>query len=360
MNNLTKTCTLKLAACLLFMIVCCACGKKADPGLPLTRAPKPVQRLHAFARSESIVLIWRAPRENTDETPLIDLAGFTIYRDEVPLEDVCARCPKNFMPIYDYDYRGPRGSVPEKQWMIYHDRERTAGNLYTYMLRSYNEQGVAGPRSALVHVYWDVPPAPPRGLAAARRYRVVDITWQPPDGLEDGSPAADWAGYNVYRSTEPGTREQLPLNEGLVTGTSYQDVPEERDTVYFYTVRAVRAVHDTLIESAPAAEVQMAYRDITPPGTPQALTAVPTENGMLLKWMPKTESDFAGFNLYRRGPGEPSFRRLNEELITQSSWLDTTALIRKRYVYAVTSVDTSAQANESDFSEPVEVLYITR
>jgi len=122
----------------------------------------------------------------------------------------------------------------------------------------------------------------------------------------------------------------------------------------------VRRVQDTQIESRPSAEVVVRYLDTTAPGTPQALTAIAREEGILLKWMPKTEPGFAGFNLYRKESAGSGFIRLNDRLITQSSWLDRTARARQRYIYAVTALDGSAQANESPYSETVEILYLLK
>ena len=62
--------------------------------------------------------------------------------------------------------------------------------------------------------------------------------------------------------------------------------------------------------------------DITPPGTPRGLTAVPTKRGVLLKWIPKGERDFAGYNLYRQGPGDKQFVELHEGSIQAHSWVD--------------------------------------
>ena len=114
----------------------------------------------------------------------------------------------------------------------------------------------------------------------------------------------------------------------------------------------------TLIESDPSAEVEVSYMDITAPGAPQGLVAIPTKEGVLLKWVPKTEQDFAGFHLYRKEPDEDRFIRINKKLITKNSMVDATAQITKRYVYGVTAVDFSQKGNESDLSETVEILYL--
>jgi hypothetical protein len=98
--------------------------------------------------------------------------------------------------------------------------------------------------------------------------------------------------------------------------------------------------------------------DTSPPGIPTGLAAIPVEDGVLLKWIPKAEKDFSGFNIYRKTGKEKAFVKINTSLVKAASWIDVDVKVKHRYVYAVTSVDSSAAANESDFSEPVKVYYI--
>lgn len=343
----------------MILLLAAACGKKADPMLPVHLAPEQVKGFQAVARSGAIVLAWKAPAENTDNSPLIDLAGFKIFREELPVAKACQQCPRNFTEFFDYPYRGSRGKQPEKTWFIYHDRTVTTGNLYTYRIHCYNERETTGPASKLLSLCYDVPPAAPAKLQARRDGRLIVLAWEHPGQLEDGSMDRI-EGYNVYRSLQQGQSEQIPLNQELVKEPVLEDIPETYDRTYYYTVRAVRRSRDTLIESLPSEEIAVPYMDITPPGIPQALTAIPQEDGILLKWMPKVEQGFAGFNLYRKAGHEPGFVRLNDRLITQGSWLDRSVQLRARYIYAVTAVDRSAQANESPYSDIVEVLYILK
>ena len=345
---------------ILFALFFFACGKKSDPFLPVQIAPKPIKKFQAIARPESVVLLWKAPRKNTNDSPLLDLAGFKVFRAEVSFEKACLKCPKNFIQVFDYDYRGPRGEVPGKEWSVYYDRALRHKNLYTYKIHCYTENDILGLSSKFLNVYYDVPPAPPSGVIVKRKYRVVIVEWAPSTLLEDGTPVEGIEGFNVYRTMKRGEYEQFPINKEIIKDSVFEDIPEKDDIVYFYTLRTVRKVKDTLIESAPSEEIAVSYMDITPVGVPQGLTAIPTKRGMLLKWMPKTEKDFAGFNLYRKLPHEESFIRLNEELIKYNSWIDKTAKIRKRYIYGVTSVDRSVKGNESALSETVEVLYILK
>lgn len=337
-----------------------ACGKKGDPFLPLQVTPKPVRQLLAVVRPEHVVLLWKAPGENTDGSPLLDLAGFKVFREEVPFEEACKNCPRNFIRIFDYDYKGPRGKVPEKKWLFYFDRDLELKTLNTYKINCYNEKGVLGPESKFVRVNLDVPPAAPSGIRAEIEQRAVKVQWDPLLVPEDQIPAEEIEGFNLYRTMKQGEYENRPLNESIIKGTAYEDIPEKYDATYFYTVRALRRKEDTLIEGYPSEEIEVSYRDVTSPGVPRALTAVPQAEGMLLKWAAVTEEDIAGFILYRKEPGQESFTRLNKKFVIRNSWIDETAEVRKRYIYGVTSVDGSARGNESALSETVEVLYILK
>lgn len=349
-------------ACVLVCIalVFPSCGKKGDPGLPVLRAPEAPKRFQAVARAEAIVLVWKAPDTNADKSPLLDLAGFKILRSEMPIEKACLKCPRDYREIFDYVYKGPRGQEPEKRWFYYQDSAISFKSLYTYRVQCYNDHEDTGPSTKPVDVYWDMPPAAPTGLSVQRSNRLLRFMWNPVTGLADGTAAERIEGYNVYRTDTRGVYEEAPLHEELLSDTVFEDIPEKLGLTYFYTVRAVRRVQETLIESLPSNEIEVAYVDIQPPGIPEGLTAIPQKDGMLLKWIPKAERDFAGFNIYRREARAAGFVKLNEKPVTENAWLDTTAALRTRYVYGITAVDRSPQANESGMSETVEVLYIIK
>ncbi|MEI6124942.1 MAG: hypothetical protein WCQ99_00165 [Pseudomonadota bacterium] len=353
-----RCCNSVIMLCVVLLVV--SCGKKGDPGLPITVAPQPVKKFQVVARAEAITLLWRAPDQNADDSPLLNLSGFKVFRSAMPIGKACLRCPRDYTMIFDYDYKGPRGQVPEKKLFYYQDTDVAFKNLYTYKIYCYDENEVSGQPTKPIDVYWDVPYLPPSGLKAERKNKAVALTWNPPAALANGTALDAIEGYNVYRSVKQGDYAQEPENDEAIKDAAFEDIPENMDTTYFYTVRAVRKVRETMIESAPAHEIEVAYLDITPPGAPRGLTAIPENSGVLLKWIPKAEKDFAGFNVYKKNPDGPGFIKLNEQLLQINSWTDTTAKLGKRYVYGVTSVDRSARANESEMSELVEVLYILK
>jgi hypothetical protein len=337
-------------------LMCCSCGKKADPGLPMPIVPEAPSRFQAVARSEGIFILWRAPEQNVNDTPLVDLAGFKILRASEPIDKLCPKCPKNIMELADIPYKGDRGKAPDKQQYYYQDTALEFGMAYFYEMMAYNEREKEGKPTKHLVVFWDQPPAVPLGFKVERKYKALRLSWQPVAALQDGSSLEDFAGYNIYRTMRQGIYEEGPVNSEPVQEPLYEDVPEKIDETYFYTVRAARMVKETMVESGPSSELQVAYMDITPPGVPTGLIAVPRHGGVELKWIGALQKDIVGYNIYRK-EGGGGFVRLNSQLITETSWIDTGAQEGKSYVYGVTSVDASAKANESPMSEPAPVTF---
>jgi len=332
-----------------------ACGKKADPGLPMPIVPDAPSRFQAVARSEGIFILWRAPEKNVNETVLLDLAGFKIQRASEAIEKFCPKCPKNTMQLADIVYKGDRGKAPDKQLYHYQDTALEPGTVYFYQMAAYNDREKNGKSTKPLILYWDRPPVCPTGLKVDRQNKLLVLSWQPVAALEDGSPLEGFAGYNIYRTTQQGVYEEGPVNKEPVNEAVFEDVPDKIDETYFYAIRAARRVKETLVESGPSNELQVAYMDITPPDAPQSLVAIPRPNGVELKWIGALQKDIAGYNIYRKEAG--GFVRLNARPVTENSWVDTSAKSGSAYVYAVTSVDASAGANESPLSEHATVTF---
>jgi len=348
------------------LLLCClalaclsvsACGRKGDPFLSEPLAPKKVRALTAVARPAEILVQWQAPRDNTDETNLLDLAGFHVYRARETFEDYCVKCPRSYELLFDYEYRGVSGKRPEKRRYNFSDTAVKPGTVYMYRLRAYNAAGTAGPATDPCVVYYDAALRTPRSFQVERKNRLIVINWQPVAELADGRVVDAVVGYRVYRRADS-SEYGLPLNEETLTETFFEDIPPDYDKVYYYTVRAVRMHEQTVIESDASVEVRLEYYDTTPPEAPRFLTAIGQSGGILLKWMAKIEKGFAGYHIYRRTAGRGEFKRLNQKLLLGNSWVDTTAVKRRRYEYVVTAVDDSLSVNESPHSEPAFLRYI--
>ncbi len=84
--------------------------------------------------------------------------------------------------------------------------------------------------------------------------------------------------------------------------------------------------------------------DTTPPAAPTNLVANGGDGQVTLDWDDNSESDLAGYDVYRgtsSGFTPSSSNRLNTSLLTDSNYTDTTVTNGTEYFYVVSAVDTS-------------------
>ncbi len=93
------------------------------------------------------------------------------------------------------------------------------------------------------------PPAAPSGLQAAAagvgQPPFVDLSWAP-------NPAADLAGYNVYRRQED--EKPRKINQAMVKTPAYRDLDVNSGQKYFYSVTAVDTAGNESVPSREASE----------------------------------------------------------------------------------------------------------
>jgi hypothetical protein len=85
--------------------------------------------------------------------------------------------------------------------------------------------------------------------------------------------------------------------------------------------------------------------DITPPAQPTGLTASLTSRAVTLTWNANTETDLAGYNVYRSGSAAGPYTKLNSALLTTRSYQDTTAPAVTTSFYQVQAIDQLGNAS---------------
>ena len=85
--------------------------------------------------------------------------------------------------------------------------------------------------------------------------------------------------------------------------------------------------------------------DITPPAQPTGLTASLTSQAVNLTWNANTESDLAGYNVYRSSSATGPFTKLNSALLTARSYQDATAPAVTTSFYQLQAVDQLGNAS---------------
>jgi len=106
-----------------------ACGKKGDPRAPELATPKPITNLTARSGPSGIILTWSRPTEYADGTTIKDLAGFVIFRKELPPN--CPDCPVPYRPLTTV-YVEDRGKFAQQRQYRYDDREVRPKAIYRY------------------------------------------------------------------------------------------------------------------------------------------------------------------------------------------------------------------------------------
>jgi len=329
------------------LIIFLGCGKKGPPVPWDSIVPKRILNLEAIPREGRLLLEWTSPKENTDKSPLIDLAGFRIFRAEgILINGQCRGCTEKTNLIREIkldpkeDNRGKRISI------FINDQEPK--KVYVYQVVSVNRRGYLSSPSNPVTVYWDDPPDFPKKISGEAGDKRIDLYWEAVNGA---------TGYNIYRKTEGEEFLNKPINSVPIKVTYYTDLNVENDKKYFYSVRALKRVVTTDIEGIGSSEIAIIPTDLIPPASPQGLVAIPLKNGIELNWKRNEEPDLLGYYIYRRRVGEKEFKRINETPIKKETYLDTEVEIEQDYEYIITAVDNSPRSNESPRSEEVRVKY---
>ena len=330
------------------LIVIGACGRKGPPVSWESVVPKRIVDLEAIPREERLLLEWTSPKENTDKTPLIDLAKFQILRSEgILIAGECRGCGEKTKVVYEMKLDDKEEVRGKKVSIFFEDQE--ARKVYVYQVVSINRRGYPSSPSNPVTVYWDYSPQSPRMVRGERGDKRVDLYWDPVEGA---------TGYNIYRRGEEEEFPLRPLNREPLTVTQYTDLNVENEKRYIYSVRVVRRVVKTDVEGKGSLGTPVTPTDLIPPNAPLGLVAIPLKNGIELNWRRDREPDLLGYYVYRRRPGEKEFKKLNETPLEKEVYLDTQVELEQDYEYAVTAVDNSVRKNESPFSEEVRVKFI--
>ncbi len=182
------------------------------------------------------------------------------------------------------------------------------------------------------------PPAAPASLIATAGNGTVALSWL-------ANSENDLSGYNIYRATSVGG-PYIKINGGQLTTTNTVDSTVTNGTTYTYVVTAVDTSSNESGDSNQAsATPDGSIPDTTPPAPPTGLTATAGDGQNQLTWNANSESDLAGYNLYRATAAGGPYNVVNGSLLVTPSFVDGGLTNGTTYFYVVTAVD--ASANES-------------
>jgi hypothetical protein len=198
--------------------------------------------------------------------------------------------------------------------------------------------GKAGGWSNFVVVPVVAAPEKPAAVTPEASADGVKLTWR-----------AQGSQFRVFRKPEGATEFSLAAT---VDQPQWIDPDAEFGKRTVYLVQTVVKLGDKLAESDLSDEVPITPEDKFPPAAPKDLHATAGPASIELNWEPNTESDLAGYRVFRSAGGG-AFEKV-AELQAIPSYSDRTAQRGKPYRYAVAAFDRAG--NESARSAPVEAI----
>lgn len=300
-------------------------GGSDEPEPPADEKPDVPVNLKAVTGHKEVNLTWDA---NTEP----DIAGYNIYRkyDEVDYRrinhDVVA--VNNYKDVYVINY------IP-----------------YKYAVTAVDEAGNESDLSneVLVMAVDGIPPYAPANLRATPGNREINLTW-------DKVWEPDVARYYIYRKYGDIDYEKVhsvPATLGIVTPTNstiykWKDTDVINGITYQYVVTAVDNEGN---ESLYSNEVSVLPEDTDAPAAPAGINTAIGNKKVSLTWNENTETDLAGYNVYRKEYKNTGYKKVNNNLVTNVSYTDTSVWNGGDFWYVLTALDNNG--NESVYSSSV-------
>jgi hypothetical protein len=317
------------------LLLAAGCGYVGDPQPPALKMPVAVRDLKAWQRGAKIVVEFSLPDRTTEGLPITRIGEVELRAGAAP--------PGGFhLGAWAAAARRleARPAAPGAPAHVEASASGWVGQEIVFGVRVANVNGRFSDWSNLVVVPVVEPLARPGPLAAEAVPEGVRLRWS----------AADRPGQS-FRIWRRAGQEEQPAVVARPEAREWTDTATEYGAPYEYSVQAALKIGEAEAESEPSEPAALVPRDVFPPATPRELTAIAAAGTVELGWAPNTETDFAGYRVYRSNNGGP-FERL-AELIGAPSYSDRAVQAGGKYAYAVSAVDRSG--NESPRSAPAEI-----
>jgi hypothetical protein len=302
---------------LLFLLLLSACGKEAPPLPPFIRIPEAVKDLRAVQSGNAVILSWTNPAKNIDGSAATNLAQVEIRTDGGPAEMLSvtgAGQPQS--------HSIPIRSISDKR--------------LTYTIVTDTAQGKKSAISNTAAITPVEVPGKVSGVHAVVDQRLIMLRWDKPAEHPELADA-----YVVIRTDMPESQ--------TVSDTQYDDSEYEPGKIVTYQVTAIRRVSENAVLGVGPQTLTVTVEDKTPPRAPAGLDIVQSDTGAYLTWNPNTETDLAGYRIFRSENPNGVFRPVADRVISTNAFFDPS--YRSGQSYRVSAIDEFG--NESAMSDPL-------
>jgi hypothetical protein len=365
------------AGCAILLVLMLGCASPGPPRAPSLHLPGRVTGFSAERRGDAVVVRFKTPQQTTDKEPLRGAVTASLCR---AVADGPCHSTSSFP--------GKVTVAGQVEWVDVLPSELTSGALrrLSYRVELFNAQDRSAGPSEPVFAVGGEAPRRVDGLYAEGSHGGIVLRWTP-EAQVSGDVLVEREALNpAPKKKEPKSasaqkdRSALPASmkqskdESLVWLHAADsasggdrggmiDTTASADEPYRYT--AVRSRSVTIdgrkleMRSGPSVAVEITLRDVFPPAVPQGVVAAgfPVEGSdriaVDLVWQPNTESDLAGYNVYRQA-ADGTAVKLTAKPVALPAFHDATAAHGVSYRYTVTAVD--AKGNESAASAAAELV----
>jgi fibronectin type 3 domain-containing protein len=239
-------------------------------------------------------------------------------------------------------------------------------NQATYAVEVVNQRGHSAGLSNQVRTPLAPTAPPPADFRATLDEQGPLLKWDVQSSLAP-SPGVSYR-IRIYRRTHGKTdfaiisEPPYRIGEDEARDTNFEWEQEYDYKITSVTVLALPGRAAAEVEGDDSKVVSLLVHDVFPPAVPTGLQAVFSSVGQKpfidLTWAPNTESDLAGYIVYRR-TGASKFAAVTTVPVKAPAWRDNDVHPGEKYYYTVTAVDVrgnqSAQSAPADESVPLEV-----
>lgn len=355
---------------LLALLVFAGCGVPGIPRPPSLDLPQPPNDLRATRKGDKVTLTWTQPKETTDKEAARHLGRTRICRAVVDAPGAPAM--KNCIEIGNVEAKPvPRAGEQQPVEMNYQDSLSTelestnTTSLAQYAVSAQNGRGRAAGLSNQITIPLAPTLPPPAGLAASIQADGVHLSATAPPASAENSQLR--YAYRIYRSSVPVQPKEMPALIAEIPGNEKiepVDISFAWEQHYLYRITTVTTLLSAsgnpmaTVEGEDSQPVEVFTHDVFPPATPTGLEAVfsglEQQRFIDLTWNANSESDLAGYNVYRREEGgEPA--KINTELIKTPAFRDASVAAGHTYFYSISAVDlrNNESPRSAETSEPV-------
>ena len=352
-----------------------ACGAPGEPQPPSPPIPVAVAGLSARQVGDGVNLIFTLPNRTTAGERLAEPPAVEVLRGSVKPDGtadlrslrVVEAIPGALVPSYATDDHIRLHSAIPMEEIKAHPGMPMAFAVRT---RASAKRASADSNVVVIPVY-----PPPERISAVQANvteTAIVLTWQAPQGTTTGEALTAPLRYNIYRGEIPESQGESvardlqgvkwtarPALQGSSDKTEFRDTAFQFGKLYVYIVRSAELIEGKEIESEDSTPVFVKPADIFPPAAPQGLTAAvlpgpqPDTVQVDLSWSINSETDLAGYYVYRSEQEGTRGTRITPELLLAPAIRDTSVQPGHRYWYTVTALDRAG--NESAPSMPLMV-----